>query len=343
MRGRSRCPSGLETGCPHCVPERHSKLQNQRDKARQRYGRMEQTRRGSLTVGAQCRVRSTGRWTRAQLDRAPPTATFTGECAFGEEVVSIIAVTSREATRAQRLESGRGRRREMTVEPDGIDADELGVEATVGCTATGTIRTAQVCPLFVGGERPARRACGHPKKGADCVWMRAMGREPIGAHQAADLGARAHARARLWSVGDVRGGLRRTTRWSPRAGSGRRLLRVRRPPLRRARAPSRARRLACASGSSAPPRSEAEPYRSRGGADVTDRAWRRQPGRTPVLPEVMDAEEAIALAIERRGTVQVVSAWVEGCSCWIESASRLGIALRGKGSRVDRVPRHFGS
>ena len=63
----------------------------------------------------------------------------------------------------------------------------------------------------------------------------------------------------------------------------------------------------------------------------------------PVLSQVMDAVEAIALAIERRGTVQVVSAWVEGCSCWIESASRLGIALRRKGSRVDRVPRHFGS
>ena len=31
----------------------------------------------------------------------------------------------------------------------------------------------------------------------------------------------------------------------------------------------------------------------------------------PVLSQVMDAVEAIALAIERRGTVQVVSAWVE--------------------------------
>jgi hypothetical protein len=98
-------------------------------------------------------------------DRAPAAAAFTGECAFGEEVVSVIAVTSREVIRTQRLESGRSRRREMTVEPDGIDADELGVEATVGCTATGAFRTAQSRPLFVCGERPARRACGHPKKG----------------------------------------------------------------------------------------------------------------------------------------------------------------------------------
>ena len=247
-------------------------------------------------------------------DRASPTAAFTGEGASGEEAVSVIAVTSREVIRARRIESGRSRRREMTVEPDGIDADELGVEATAGCTATRAIRTAHSRPLFVCGERPARRAFGHPNKGAGCVWIRAMGRERIGAHQAGDLGARAHARARRWSVGDVRGacGERRVgpesrlgATASPCAAT-----RARRPPCgvlaRRAErgvSPARAaqaRRLAV------------KLNRTDHGAAPMSRIVHGEDNPTvPVLSQVMDAVEAIALAIERRGTVQVVSAWVE--------------------------------
>ena len=96
------------------------------------------------------------RVTTAQPEGAPLRTAFTDECAFSEEPARIIAGTYREVIGARRLESGKSRRREISVEPVGTDAVELTLKTTTDCTATGAGGTAKSRVFQAKGSRVDR-------------------------------------------------------------------------------------------------------------------------------------------------------------------------------------------